>query len=58
MDCLVQLVRQVVPVQWVQQDRQDKLSPLAVKLYQVQPDHKEVQEYQVQQVRKEYLGQA
>ena len=55
MDCLAQLVRQVAPVQWVRQDRQDKLSPLAVKLYQAQPDHKEVQE---QQVRKEYLGQA
>jgi hypothetical protein len=58
MGCLVQLVRQAVPVQWVRQDHQDKLSPLAVKLYQVQPDHKEVQEFQEQQVRKEYLEQA
>ena len=55
MDCLVQLVRQVVLDQWVQQDHQDKLSPWAVKLQQAQKDH---QEDQAQPDRKAYLGQA
>ena len=58
MGCLAQLVRQVVLDRWVRQDRQDKLSQWAVKLHQVQPDHKEVQENLAQPVRKEYLGQA
>ena len=55
MDCLAQLVRQVVLDRWVQQDRQDKLSPWVVKLHQAQQDHKEDQ---AQPDRKVYLGQA